>query len=140
MVGELEVHAGRRALSIDFDLEGVQGGLVGFRSQALGQAGVDGHEAGGVGRDGALGGCEIAGQSVGGEVRGCGQGGHLALQCGDGRGVGAYVSGVLGRCLEGGVLSQDEGELSGTDALQLNDWRLGDAVIENSAREGGREQ
>ena len=79
MVGQLKVHGGQRALAVDFDLEGVQGRLVGFRSQALGQAGVDGHEAGGVGQNGALGGCQVTGQSVRGQVRGCGQGGHLAL-------------------------------------------------------------
>ena len=36
--------------AVDFDLEGVQGRLVGLGGQALGQAGVDGHEAGGIGR------------------------------------------------------------------------------------------
>ena len=72
MVGQLQVHGGRRGFAVDFHLQGVQGGLVGFGGQALGQAGVDGHEAGSVGQDGALDGCEVAGQSVGGEVRGCG--------------------------------------------------------------------
>ena len=46
--------AGGVALSVDFDLEGVQGGLVGLGRQALSQAGVDSHEAGSIGQDGSL--------------------------------------------------------------------------------------
>ena len=38
MVGQLKVHGGRRALAVDFDLESVQGRLVGLGGQALGQA------------------------------------------------------------------------------------------------------
>ena len=72
MVGQLEVHGGRRALGADLHLEGVQGGLVGFGGQALGQARVDGHEAGSVGCDGTFRCGEVAGQGVGRQVRGCG--------------------------------------------------------------------
>ena len=140
MVGQLKVHGGRRALAVDFDLESVQGRLVGLGGQALGQAGVHGHEAGGVGQDGALGGCEVCSQSVRGQVRSCGQGGHLALQCCDGCGVDSDGGGVLGRCLQGGVLGQGEGELPGGDALQLNDRGRRLTIIEDSARECGTEQ
>ena len=101
MVAELQVHGGRRALAVDLDLEGVQGGLAGLGGEAQGQAGVDGREAGSVGRDEALRRGEVAGQGVGGEVRRCGQGGHLALQGRDGCGVGADVGGVLGACFQG---------------------------------------
>ena len=94
MVSELQIHRSGRALTVDFDLEGVQGRLVGFRSQALGQARVDGHEARSVGGDEALRRGEVAGQGVGGQVRGCGQGGHLALQCCDGCGVDSDGGGV----------------------------------------------
>ena len=45
-----------------------------------------------------------------------------------------------GRCLQGGVLGQNEGELSGGDALQLNDRGRRLSIVEDSAREGGREQ
>ena len=95
VVRQLEVHRGRRGLAVDLDLQGVQGGLVGLGGQAQGQAGVDSGEAGSVGRDEALRCGEVRGQSVGGEVRGCGQGGHLALQRSDGCGIGADVRGVL---------------------------------------------
>ena len=79
MVRELEVHGSGSALAVDLHLESVQGRLVGFRSQALGQTRVYGHEAGGIGQNRALGGCEVAGQGVRGQVRSCGQCGHLAL-------------------------------------------------------------
>ena len=79
----------------------MQGGLAGLGGQALGQTRVDGREAGTVGGDEALCRGEVAGQGVGGQVRGCRQGGHLALQGRDGGGVGAYVGGVLGACLRG---------------------------------------
>ena len=137
MVRELEVHGGRRAFAVDFDLQSIHGRLVGFRSQALGQAGVDGHEAGGVGQNGALGGCEVAGQGVRGQVRSCGQGGHLALQCCDGCGVdsdGGRVGGVLRLW---GICGEDRSQLPGGDALELYDRRRGDAVIEDPPREGG---
>ena len=140
VIGQLQVHGGRCALSVDFDLEGVQGGLVGLGRQALSQAGVDGHEAGSVGGDGAFRSGEIAGQGVGGEIRGCGQRGHLALQRGNGRGVRADVRGVGGGSFEGRVGREDRGQLSRRDALELYDRRLRDAVVQNSAREGGREQ
>ena len=97
MIRQLEVHGGRRGLAVDLDLQGVQGGLVGLGGQAQGQAGVDSGEAGSVGRDEALRCGEVRGQSVGGEVRGCGQGADLALQRSDGCGIGADVRGVLVR-------------------------------------------
>ena len=50
------------------------------------------------------------------------------------------ISAVFWVVVSRGVLSQDEGELSSTDALQLNDRGRCLAVIEDSAREGGREQ
>ena len=140
MVAELQVHGGRRALAVDLDLEGVQGGLVGLGGEAQGQAGVDGREAGSVGRDEALRRGEVAGQSVGGEVRGCGQCGHLALQGRDGCGVGADVGGVLGACLQGRVRREDRGQLPGGDALELYDRRLRDAVVQDPPREGGWEE
>ena len=43
-----------RALAVDVDLEGVQGGLAGLGGEAQGQARVDGREAGSVGGDEAL--------------------------------------------------------------------------------------
>ena len=55
--------------SVDFDLEGVQGGLVGLGRQALSQAGVDSHEAGSIGQDGSLCCGEVCSQSVGPELR-----------------------------------------------------------------------
>ena len=140
MIGELQVHGGRRALAVDLDLEGVQGGLAGLGGEAQGQAGVDGREAGSVGRDEALRRGEVAGQGVGGEVRRCGQGGHLALQGRDGCGVGADVGGVLGACFQGRVCGEDRGELPGGDALELDDRRLRDAVVQDPPREGGRKQ
>ena len=136
MVGQLKVHRSRGALAVDFDLEGVQGRLVGFRSQALSQAGVDGHEAGGVGQDGALDDCEIAGQSVGGEVRGCRQSGHLTLQCCDGCGVDSNGSGVCGVLRLWGICGEDRSQLSCGDALELHHRRLCDAVVEDPPREG----
>ena len=139
MIGELEVHGGRRALAVDLDLEGVQGGLVGLGGQAQGQAGVDGREARSVGGDEALRRGEVAGQSVGGEVRGCGQGGHLALQGRDGCRVRADVGGVLGGGFQGRVCGEDRGQLPGGDALELDDRRLRDAVVQDPPREGGRE-
>ena len=114
--------------------------LAGLGGEAQGQTRVDGRETGSVGRDEALRRGEVAGQGVGGQVRGCRQGGHLALQGRDGGGVGTYVGGVLGACLQGRVLRQHGGELPGGDALQLDDRGLGDAVIEDPPREGGREQ
>ena len=140
MVAELQVHGGRRALAVDLDLEGVQGRLVGLGGEAQGQAGVDGREAGSVGGDEALRRGEVAGQSVGGEVRGCGQCGHLALQGRDGCGVGADVGGVLGACLQGRVRREDRGQLPGGDALELYDRRLRDAVVQDPPREGGWEE
>ena len=104
-----------------------------------GQTRVDGREAGSVGDDEALRRGEVAGQGVGGQVRGCRQGGHLAVQGRDGGGVGTYVGGVLGACLQGRVLRQHGGELPCGDALQLDDRGLGDAVVQHSARECGRE-
>ena len=121
-------------------MEGVQGGLAGLGGQALGRTRVDGREAGTVGGDEALRRGEVAGQGVGGQVRGCRQGGHLALQGRDGGGVGAYVGGVLGACLQGRVLGEDEAELPGGDALQFYHRWFGDAVVQDSPREGGREQ
>ena len=121
MIRQLEVHGGRRGLAVDLDLQGVQGGLVGLGGQAQGQTRVDRGEAGSVGRDEALCCGEVRGQSVGGEVRGCGQGGHLALQRRDGGRVGADVRGVLGGFRERRVGRQDGGELPGGDALQLDD-------------------
>ena len=64
VIGQLQVHGGRCALSVDFDLEGVQGGLVGLGRQALSQAGVDSHEAGSIGQDGSLCCGEVCSQSV----------------------------------------------------------------------------
>ena len=64
VIGQLQVHGGRRALSVDFALEGVQGGLVGLGRQALSQAGVDSHEAGSIGQDGSLCCGEVCSQSV----------------------------------------------------------------------------
>ena len=84
MVRQLEVHRGRRGFAVDLDLQGVQGGLVGLTGQAQGQTGVDRSEAGSVGRDEALCCGEVRSQSVGGEIRNYGQGGHLALQGRDG--------------------------------------------------------
>ena len=134
VVGQLEVHGGRRALAVDLHLQGVQGGLVGFGGQALGQAGVDGHEAGSVGQDGALDGCEVAGQSVRGQVRSCGQGGHLALQRGDGGGVDSDGGGVCRVLCLRGVGREDRGQLSCGNTLELYDWRLRDAVVQDPSR------
>ena len=139
MIAELQIHGGRRALAVDLDLEGVQGGLAGLGGEAQGQARVDGREAGSVGGDEALRRGEVAGQSVGGEVRGCGQCGHLALQGRDGCRVRADVGGVLGACLQGRVRREDRGQLPGGDALELYDRRLRDAVVQDPPREGGRE-
>ena len=36
MIAELQVHGGRRALAVDLDLEGVQGGLAGLGGEAQG--------------------------------------------------------------------------------------------------------
>ena len=140
MIGELKVHPSRGALAVDLDLEGVQGGLAGLGGQAQGQTGVDRGEAGSVGRDEALRRGEVAGQSVGGEVRGCGQCGHLALQGRDGCRVRADVGGVLGACLQGRVRREDRGQLPGGDALELYDGRLRDAVVQDPPHEGGRKQ
>ena len=140
MVRQLEVHGGRRAFAVDLDLQGVQGGLVGLGGQAQGQTGVDSGEAGSVGRDEALRCGEVRGQSVGGEVRSCGQGADLALQRRDGGRIGADVRGVLGASFQGRVLGEDEAELPGGDALQLDDGWLGDAVVQHSAGEGGWEK
>ena len=103
--------------------------------QALGQTRVYGHEAGGVGDDGALCCGEVRRQGVGSQV-GCGrEGGHLALQRRDGGGVGADVGGVGGGCLEGRVGRQDGGQLPGRDALELYHRWGRFAVVQNSARE-----
>ena len=136
MVRQLEVHRGRRGLAVDLDLQGVQGGLVGLTGQAQGQTGVDRGEAGSVGRDETLRCGEVCSQSVGGQVRSCGQGTDLPLQGRDGGGIGADVRGVLGgfRC---GVRRQYGGELPGGDALQLDDRWLCHAVVEDPAGEGG---
>ena len=83
---------------------------------------------------------EVAGQSVGGEVRGCGQCGHLALQGRDGCRVRADVGGVLGACLQGRVRREDCGQLPCGDALELYDRRLRDAVVQDPPREGGWKQ
>ena len=91
-------------------------------------------QAGSIGRDEALRCGEVRGQSVEGEVRGCGQGGHLALQRCDGCGIGADVRGVLGGFRERRVGRQDG------DALQLDDRWLRHAVVEDPAGEGGREK
>ena len=139
MIAELQIHGGRRALAVDLDLEGVQGGLAGLGGEAQGQARVDGREAGSIGGDEALRRGEVAGQGVGGQVRDCGQGGHLTLQGRDGCRVRADVGGVLGACLQGRVLRQHGGELPGGDALQFYHRWLGDAVVQHSARECGRE-
>ena len=140
MIAELQIHGGRRALAVDVDLEGVQGGLAGLGGEAQGQARVDGREAGSVGGDEALRRGEVAGQSVGGEVRGCGQCGHLALQGRDGCRVRADVGGVLGACLQGRVRREDCGQLPCGDALELYDRRLRDAVVQDPPREGGWKQ
>ena len=78
MVGQLKVHGGRRALAVDFDLEGVQGRLAGLGGEAHGRARVDGRQAGSVGGDGALCCGEIRGQGVGGEI---GRGGAATWPC-----------------------------------------------------------
>ena len=131
MVGQLKVHGGRRALAVDFDLEGVQGRLAGLGGEAHGQARVDGRQAGSVGGDGALCCGEIRGQGVGGEIGRGGEGGHLALQRRDGGGVGADVGGV-GRVFRlRGVRCEDGGELPGGDALQLDDRRGRFAVVQD---------
>ena len=135
VVRQLEVHRGRRGFAVDLDLQGVQGGLVGLTGQAQGQTGVDRGEAGSVGRDEALRCGEVAGQSVGGEVRSCGH--HLALQRSDGGGIGADVRGVLGGFRERRVGRQDGGELPCGDALQLDHRRRCHAVVEDPAGEGG---
>ena len=140
VVRQLEVHRGRRGLAVDLDLQGVQGGLVGLTGQAQSQTGVDRGEAGSVGRDEALCCGEVAGQSVGGEIRSCGQGADLALQRRNGCGICADVRGVLGGFREGRVGRQDGGELPGGDALQLDDRRRCHAVVEDPAGEGGREE
>ena len=140
MIAELQIHRSGRGLAVDLDLQGVQGGLVGLGGQAQGQAGVDSSEAGSVGRDEALRCGEVRGQSVGGEVRGCGQGADLALQRCDGCGIGADVRGVLGGFRERCVGRQDGGELPGGDALQLDDRGLCHAVVEDPAGEGGWEK
>ena len=64
----------------------------------------------------------------------------MALQGRDGGGICADVRGVLGAGFQGRVLGEDEAELPGGDALQLDDRRLGDAVVQHSAGEGGREE
>ena len=140
VVRQLEVHRGRRGLAVDLDLQGVQGGLVGLTGQAQGQARVDRSEAGSVGRDEALCCGEVAGQSVGGEIRSCGQGGHLALQRRNGCGICADVRGVLGGFRERRVGRQDGGELPGGNALQLDHRRRCHAVVEDPAGEGGWEK
>ena len=139
MIAELQIHGGRRALAVDLDLEGVQGGLAGLGGEAQGQTRVDGREAGSVGGDEALRGGEVRGQGVGGEIRGCGQGGHLALQRRNGRGVRADVGGVGGGSFEGRVGRENRGQLSRGDALQFYHRWLGDAVVQDPPREGGRE-
>ena len=73
VVRQLEVR-GRRGFAVDLDLQGVQGGLVGLTGQAQGQTGVDRGEAGSIGRDEALRCGEVRSQSVGRQVRRCGQG------------------------------------------------------------------
>ena len=140
VVRQLEVHRGRRGLAVDLDLQGIQGGLVGLAGQAQGQTGVCRSEAGSVGRDEALCCGEVAGQSVGGEIRRGRQGADLPLQRSDGCGVRADVRGVLGAGFQRRVLGEDKAELPGGDALELDDRRLGDAVVQRSAREGGREE
>ena len=140
MVRQLEVHRGRRGLAVDLDLQGVQGALVGLGGQAQGQTGVDSSEAGSVGRDEALRCGQVRGQSIGGEVRGCGQGADLALQRCDGGGIGADVRGVLRGGFQGRVGRQDGGQLPGGDALQLDDRWLRHAVVEDPAGEGGWEK
>ena len=137
VVRQLEVHRGRRGFAVDLDLQGVQGGLVGLTGQAQGQTGVDRGEAGSVGRDEALRCGEVRSQSVGRQVRRCGQGTDLPLQRSDGGGVGADVRGVLGGFRERRVGRQDGGELPGGDALQLDDRRRCHAVVEDPAGEGG---
>ena len=103
----------------------------------LARPGVDRGEAGSVGRDEALRCGEVRSQSVGGEVRSCGQGGHLALQRRNGCGICADVRGVLGGGFERRVGRQDGGELPGGNALQLDHRRRCHAVVEDPAGEGG---
>ena len=133
VVRQLEVHRGRRGLAVDLDLQGVQGGLVGLAGQAQGQAGVDRSEAGSVGRDEALRCGEVRGQSVGGEVRSCGQGGQLALQRSDGGGVGADVRGVLRGGFQRRVLGEDEAELRSCPAEMPWSSMTGGAVTPSSS-------
>ena len=124
MVGQLQVHGSRRAFAVDLDLQSIQGRLVRLAGEALGEAGVHGHQAGSVGEDGALEGGEVRRQSVGCQVRRCGQGGHLALQRRDGCSVDSDGRGV-GRVFRlRGISGEDCGELPGGDALQLDDQRL----------------
>ena len=140
MVGQFQVHAGGRAFGIDLDLESVQGRLVGLGGEAHGQTRVHGRQAGGVGRDGALGCCEVRRQGVGGEIGRGREGGHLALQCRDGGGVGADVGGVGGVFRLRGVGCEDRGELPGRDALELDHRRLRDTVVQDPPGQGGRKQ
>ena len=140
MVGQLQVHGSRRALAVDLDLQSIQGRLVRLAGEALGEAGVHGHQAGSVGEDGALEGGEVRRQSVGCQVRRCGQGGHLALQRRDGCSVDSDGRGV-GRVFRlRGISGEDCGELPGGDALQLDDRRLRDAVVQDPPGQSGGKQ
>ena len=64
----------------------------------------------------------------------------MALQRSDGGGIGADVRGVLRGGVQGRVLGEDEAELPGGDSLQLDHRWLRDAVVEDPAGEGGREE
>ena len=65
MVGEFQVYGCWRGFAIDLHLESIKGRLICLARQALCQTRVYGHEAGGVGDDGALCCGEVRRQGVG---------------------------------------------------------------------------
>ena len=69
MVRKLQVHRSRRGFAVDLDLQGLQGGLVGLGGEAQGEAGIDGSQAGSIGRDETLRCGEVRGEGERGQIR-----------------------------------------------------------------------